>query len=51
MNKFSKDLVASLGEAVDHAEGKKTATRVVVKARKAKPRKAPRTRARLSTNQ
>jgi putative transcriptional regulator len=30
MNKFSKDLVASLTEAVKHAEGKKTGTRVQV---------------------
>lgn len=30
MNKFSKDLVASLTEAVKHAEGKKTGTRVHV---------------------
>jgi len=30
MNKFSKDLIKSMGEACEHAEGKRTAARVHV---------------------
>jgi putative transcriptional regulator len=30
LNKFSKDLIKSLGEAVDHAEGRASSTRVHV---------------------